>query len=110
MTTPLVLQHRHDSVEAVQFTGDYGNGQAIFHWLMENASTDLHRTNLKVEMGSGAYTPTYLKFRTLGQRTSSTLEVGDWVVREGDEFYVVPANSKRLVSGIEKIKLEAGMS
>jgi hypothetical protein len=110
MTNPVVLKHRHDSVEAMQFTGDYDNGHALYDWLVASCRTTLHRTNLKVEMGSGINRPTYLTFRTLRQRTSSTLEVGDWLVREGDEFYVIPADSQRLVTAIEKIKLEAGMN
>lgn len=110
MNTPITLYPVHNTVEAMQFTGTGESAWAIAKWLQESTKGKRAEPHLTLSYTESLYGPSEFSFST-GTDTYE-LSYRDWVIKDGDLFSVVRGQDLpyRYVNGIDKIKLEAGMS
>ncbi len=106
MTTPITVMPRHDSVEAMEFTGSIDRARDIAKWVQAEAG---QRCDVQLTYSSSLLEPSRLELR-LGD-DEYELNPGDWVIRDGSLFSVVRRQDfpLRYVTAIEKIMIEAGL-
>lgn len=110
MTNPITVHPRQNTVEAMQFDGSHDSATDLANWLY--ASTKDTPTGRRLAMNYACGLGEVTEFNVFINEDTYELAPGDWIIKDGGLFSMVRRQDFpfRYVDGIEKIKIEAGMS